>query len=661
MNAKLITTIIDVVAVLFILIGFVFGIIRGLKGSVNRLLLILISCVAALFLTKLLSGTFLNINVPFLKDSAGASTSAEGYIASILSEYKLTDTITLAGFTLTVSFAVTMVRLVANLVVFILCFEILRFLTYIIYLIFFRTKKQKFEDGSYAVPKKKRWWGSLVGAFQGLFIFLFMFVPISGLSSVCAELNSTTSAAELTSNSGVIETFVPEEYQQYLNVYENSIFNKAVGWTKIDELLFNTLTSGKSGDVDVSFRNEVVSINEVVKSLNKYGLIDAYKNKTLKDKFNSLTDEQIDELSKEIFTKTTNSNLVKVVLTDSSNVLSQYLEVDSKLKVSDIDWKIESELIGGAASDIVCSVRPIISNVIDGQKAVTTEVLKDDSINYALLGRGVNKLSSLSLVKTAFNPLVKKVLAMDSVKQFGVEYGIDFTTITIENINFEKTFESIGGLIKVAIKIKDNASFENIADANISELLNSVKETSPEIAEKLNEVVIKTIEDQFEVDVPDDFNIFDNEELLETTTSTINAVNKVEENGNINAEQANEILSNFENLAEDSSTQAILDVVSKACGIESENAPTVSQAKDTASKFNEFVSASDEDAVALSADLVSDLNANIAFVKVLKFKNNKYLISQAKYNNLQEEALLYDATNLTDNAAEILSLFTVAE
>ena len=660
-TAQAITILVDISAFLVILSGFLFGLKRGLKASVNRLLLVLITAVLAIILTKALSGTAMNIKIPFLKDSSGTSTSVSAYIDNLLKNYKLTDTISLGSFTLTIEALVTVIKLITNVFVFFIIFELFRFITWIVFMIFFRTKKSDIVASKEAGSpiNLHRWWGSLVGAFQGLIVFVLLFLPISGLSSIGANINSSASAADEQNGAGIIETFVPEQYQSYLNVYENSIFNKAFGWTKLDEFVFDTLTTTKIDGVEIKLRNEVVNANDIVKELNKYEIIDAFKQNKLEEKLNNLTDEEINKIFTDVFNKTTNFSVLKFLLIDSSNILADSLSVNEKLNASSIDWANEGKLFGNGISDIICSTRPVLTKVIkDGTDSLTDEILASDDINYARFGKGFDTLAQMQLIKNSYKQAIKKVLELDKIKQFGEDYGIDFSTINLDNLNFEKAFDSIGKLLRFAVKLKNNINLDDLTKMDLKSLVDQIKELNPDLVSKLNEALIATLEDQFNVDIPDDVNLFEDDGLIDSAVDVVNTIKSIEAGETLTSEKAKEVLETFEAIADNSSSQALLNVVSKSTGV-TDNFPTVTQVKNTTELLDDYISAADdaENLNDLASDLVTSLNAQMNLVKLLKFKNNKYEISLIKYNLLQTTAMAQNAST----AAEIMSLFVIAE
>lgn len=658
-TAKTISIIIDVLALLFILVGFLIGLKRGLKSSINRILLVFISAILAVIVTRLISSSVLGISLPFLKNDAGSATSVNGYIDNILKNYALTDTITLASFTLTIEALVSIIKLFANVVIFLVLFEFFRFISWIFYMIFFRTKKKDIIAAKEAGQNVNlhRWWGSLVGAFQGLFIFVFLFLPISGISSLAADMSSTASAANEKEGAGIIETFVPKEYVSYVNVYENSIFNKAFGWTKFDEFMFDSLTTAKVGGAELKLRNEVKSVNEVVKTLNKYEIIDTFKDKKFEEKLNNLSDEEIKAMFSDIFEGTTNFLTIKCVLIDASNVLSDSLEVNKHVTIADIDWKKEGETFGDAISDIVSAMKPIVSKILDkGTGSLNDEILTSSDVDYERFGQGFDKLAKMQLIKDSYKAAAKKAFSIEKFKQLTERYQINLSVLDLdsENISFASTFKTLGGLLKIAVKIKNSPSINELATTGLATLLQDIKD-NPTLAENLNGAVSETFK-QFGVDVPDDFKLFDeeNEELLESTILTMASLGEVEQGESLTSEQASEVLSNIENILNSDNSEVILDVVASATGSEKDSLPEVDQAKDAVTYLNDFINEDSEDPAILdgiASDLVTALNANTNLIKLLTFKGNTYKISQAKMDSL----------NRAGASGEIKALFTVEE
>ena len=156
-----------VLTILPIVVGFLIGLIRGIKRSVARAITIVVCVVLAGVLCGVLTGVLMDLEVP--GEGVTVEVMLRDTLSEMMGEMDLDDII--------VPFAKGLVQLI----VFILVFWVLQFLTWIIVTpicaaIFGSGEKKKDPR-----PKKHRLFGGLIGAVQGFAIALVVCMIFSGL------------------------------------------------------------------------------------------------------------------------------------------------------------------------------------------------------------------------------------------------------------------------------------------------------------------------------------------------------------------------------------------------------------------------------------------------------------------------------------------------
>lgn len=647
LSAKTISLVLDLLFFIVVLIGFLWGIKRGLKKSVNRMLLIIISIAVSLIVSGLLTNMLFNMSLFDINGSRSIEDYLTKSISNLIGE----------GDFLTAQAVFVLAKGLINLIAFIVVFLIIKFITWIIYLIIMRdTRADKAEREQLKQaglkPKKYRWWGGLVGAVQGALVALCLFIPISGISGVVADISNPTANATKSSQyeHSIVLDLVPKKYLDYVNVYENTITNKAFGWLKLDNLLFNTLTSGKVDGVRISFRNEVKSVNKIYSTLKKSNLIENDKT-VVSDRIKNLSEEEFSSITNEISNSITSSKLIRFALVDISNYGARELGVEEKVRVKDLDWEKENEILSGALSDVTFSIKPVIANMVSSQNDSLSNILSNEEIDFGRFGKGIDKLKNMALFKDLYKPAFQKLLSSAQIIKYGDEIGFDFRKINITNVVWEKELGNLGKALKLANQLKDKTDLSEISGSEIKDILTSMGES--QVGEEFDKLIAKELEEQYNVVVPDDFSITTDAELIETTSKAIDALQKTETGDALTSEQSSELLNIVETMPESETSQALLDAFAKEAGVEEAETITVASAKEGAELLNDFLTCEESENAEKATLLANALNSSPSCIKILKFRSNTYLISEEKYNSINS------ATDGLDNKEDIMLLFTV--
>lgn len=220
------------VLVLFIFFGMIYGMIRGFKRSLLRLVLYVGLLAAVFFLTPVVTNALLNLNVNIAGRTPNGWVEFFGEKLVVFLKDQFGNYVAPFGSYL-MDFSVGLVMAIVNLVLFFLMYFIMKFVTWIIYSImahFWAPKKDRMGN---KIPKKV-WAGLLIGALQGVALFLFFMLPFNGLLGVVhqAAYYQATQDAELEPQLSTTASYTDENGQiqldkifqdvdESLNLYQN--------------------------------------------------------------------------------------------------------------------------------------------------------------------------------------------------------------------------------------------------------------------------------------------------------------------------------------------------------------------------------------------------------------------------------------------------------
>lgn len=174
----------------FVVLGILFGLIRGRKKTTIRIITILIALPLALLLTPVFSKTLLKINVPFDGETLSVSAHIKKFIMSALP-----DKVSIDGISAVPQLVEGLAVVVINLVMFLILYFVFKWISWIFYAVISAKaapKKQRIRtvgaDGveriDVVAAKKGRLSGALLGVVQALIFFAFFMIPITGIISV---------------------------------------------------------------------------------------------------------------------------------------------------------------------------------------------------------------------------------------------------------------------------------------------------------------------------------------------------------------------------------------------------------------------------------------------------------------------------------------------
>ncbi|MBQ7579113.1 MAG: EI24 domain-containing protein [Clostridia bacterium] len=281
MSGSSISAIIASVALVLLILGFIFGWMRGYQKSLTRLVIVLIVAVGAFFLTPVISNAVINFNISGFGIKANGETveTVKDYIIALLSQIKEVKEALDSSSTLT-AFIQQMPIMIVNVVVFPILFFILKWLSMAIYAIFAFTvfSKKKMEN-----KNKIKLLGAGIGTVQALVATLVLLVPLFGFVSIASNISanansssSTSVAYQTSTNYEVAESggISIDEATTYVEKYTTAFNNtwvvkiyRAVGGEKLSIAVFNNLSTQKINGVETNLTKELTTASKLIPAI----------------------------------------------------------------------------------------------------------------------------------------------------------------------------------------------------------------------------------------------------------------------------------------------------------------------------------------------------------------------------------------------------------
>ena len=264
------------VLALFLLIGMIAGLIRGLKRSSLHILFLIGSVVLAFFITKPITELILNCKITI---DGSQLTISEFIIKQIQTNFDISSFDTATEFLLKLPNAIVSPILFIALTF--VAFGVFDIIYLIVARLAFGSKKKDFEKS-----KPYRAYGALVGIVEG-FMFLFvLFAPLSSLTKTYQELAQLPPSSETTMlvNAGEggegtdggtqektkmktiaekLNEILPKEVNEAIFAYNDCVVGKIAGAGGLDNALFDYLSNFKLEGEKIEFRKEIISMADV--------------------------------------------------------------------------------------------------------------------------------------------------------------------------------------------------------------------------------------------------------------------------------------------------------------------------------------------------------------------------------------------------------------
>lgn len=465
------------VLVLFLLIGMLCGLVRGLKRSSLHLLFVIGSIVLAFFITKPVVNAVLGITV----NSNGEICTLSELIIKLISE-----SFDISQFGTASTFIVQLPAAIVSPILFILLSFACYFLLDIIYLIFarvtFGSKKKDFAN-----KKPHRLSGGVIGMLEAFLFLVVIFAPLTALTNTFEEISYVAPAApaqvqtlaEGTENKGlqtipeIISGAVPKEVSEALYTYNKSIIGKIAGAGGLDGALFDGLSNFDINGQKINFRTELV---DTAKTYDEFVKV-----------YNNIVNENYDKIS---FTalrgrieKVLDNGIFKTVIADTvKDIVLKFDEINIEgLEIPQVAKDIFTDLqtsFKQANFDASAYLKHDIMNLVDVADSLFSSGLFKD---FKALGETASSFDMLNVVtdySTAVSNMIKKVFDMNIVSDA-------FDTVgKLASDELQKAFEGKDVVIKLNTNIEDKDAFVDEAIVVLSDFVELSKTLNlPELIE----------------------------------------------------------------------------------------------------------------------------------------------------------------------------------
>lgn len=474
MTPQTITLILLAIALLFLVIGMFWGIVRGFKKSLFRGIWLFVLALIMFFLTPTISKAICNLNIEFLNLSIQGEPVTSIYDAIntlVMSQEKVAEMV--ESNPDLIPLIEELIVLFINTFMFPILFWLAKIVTYpiwaIISAIVFKKKKIKV-DGKKKIlkTKKYRFAGLLIGAVSGVMILAVTFMPINGTIKLIKEVDEIEySGGE--NGEGIITTMLGKENMEYIDSYSNSILSKALkytGITYISNSMYNFLSTKKIDDQKVSLTEEV---KLYVKLYNDFEVIQKTNFTTIDKLGMSNFLNSSENLIKSLFS----SKLIKVagddLITYAIDLLEQNETFTNKINSISIDElrELANQAIEELKTSNVSTVQQDLLNAVYICKS-----LNDNDIMIPLIHNTVEPIEYLNLVTDrVVDEVSKYMFKMPSVNKIypiainkGLSYVariLDFAYTETDYSNENLSQQDFANIIKGGLAVARTINFDS--------------------------------------------------------------------------------------------------------------------------------------------------------------------------------------------------------
>ncbi len=449
MTSGIIALILTILLAVFVVLGIIFGIGRGLVKSGVRLVWIGLTLVGCLFLCALLTEVLLNMNVSFLNLSYNGveAHSIVDYAKLLVEDMTASTNVNTDNVAI---LAVALSSMVLNSILFPLSFFVLKYLLYPFYAIVARLicgKKPKRVKGE-PKPKSKpkyRIAGGVIGGVTGLLTCAVVSTPIIGYMNCLTQINTVT-AESSKDGVGLLTDKMGNTYNIIEDGYNNSAYKYVMRYTGMEALskaMFNTVSTTKINGDKVSLGKEVTTLAKCYADFNK--VINDYDN--IKDFDQQHMDDYINDI--ESIVKTLFDS--KLIIHAGDVVLPiavDYLE-DQKLTEGKKEY---IKVLVDVGFDVVKNYKVVnLRNAVTGVLNVVKTV-NNHRLLLPLLNKEVNSFDDIAdkLTKEFAQELMDNLFAVDLVYELAPE--VTNAILSVVNEQFDYGYEQVDELTKEQAK-----------------------------------------------------------------------------------------------------------------------------------------------------------------------------------------------------------------
>lgn len=490
MSASTLIIILDVLFVVFLIIGFFQGFYRGVKRSALELGLTIAGIVVAGLLTPIVTNALLGIKV-------NGDQTINQYFIQLLKEDQTIGTVIESSSSLE-SFLQSLPQFLFCAIVFLVLNILVHFVFYILYLIIsaiaFKSKKKEKQLGL----KRNRWVGGLIG-FAKIFIFvLAISMPLTSLVKLANSGTEVLSASAVeTEQAEKSEAVVPEQLTEALDGVNRSAFGVLNGAVGLDDFMFDNISKIDINDGTVYLRQDLKNYIQV------FDAVVEIKNSAT-DKFVDLDWETIDSA----YIQITESSLYdSVVLNVVAEMVENYENLVAVIpQISDYATLLEDVKTGlsetddktgyfkndiDKAYDIFSSLckSGVLDELIASDKNVEDVLADFSNNNKQTMYKVFEDLTHINVVQDAFSSVIDKVKAEMATSEFA-EIILGINTKITDWSTFGKqlgtAFEDFGEISKT---LKEQSTSVTEISTNMSKILALSEDSIKPIFSKIGELL----------------------------------------------------------------------------------------------------------------------------------------------------------------------------
>ena len=484
MDVGLIALILNIVFALFLVLGFVKGLVVIKKKSL-RLATFVVGVLIAGAITPFVSKAIMQIKITH----NGVPTSLNDIVLSAITEAAGINDLTSTAPSIS-ELLQNLPVMIGNLAVFIVLCYVMSFVTWIIYKIlasvFIKKDKKEIVNGKKVKVKTKKYrlLGGLLGVVQGFILMFVTFVPISGACSLISDLSQSTVVsasveAEQTPTAKLINENLPKEVKDIIEAYNATAIGKTTSVFGLDDFCFNSITSISVNGYTISLRDEVVNLTNIYDNVSYVFDLDFSSIKSLKD----IDFVKLEKAINYAF----DSNIVKSVINDVANI-----GFDELLKLEDVknnkDYKDCVTLIkdefnsnGQVATNLKEELLTIVgiakttveSGLIDVIEPENGEAVNADDVldllskeNNKLFNSYIDQIFNSKLISSAMSVVVN--IGVDSIEttfeeSLNKELSLGRIDVSNKELSIKKQdIKSLGGHLLNAYDVIKNIDFDAV-------------------------------------------------------------------------------------------------------------------------------------------------------------------------------------------------------
>lgn len=521
--------IISLVFVVFVLFGFLVGLIRGLKKTIIRSIWILVIGVLLIFITTPIVLSILTLDlsgISFLSGILNGASTIEEFIASLITNsIEGVDPQALSSL---ITIAVSVVAMFISGILYLVFFLVLKFLSlpfYWILNIFIARSKGK---------PKKRLLGGAVGALLGIILFTFITTPVIGYVNLANKIDAIpvgglvatpySASAEGDNEQGGIISKTP--VGDVLVAIEDSVVIKvysAIGLKNLQVAMFNQTSAVKINGETVKINAEIDSIGNVIVHIIPFtdGTIDLSNFEAIAsdpeklEYLSSAITGLLDALYESKIFKTTLSSIMPIIANVVETSVKDALLSDESLppELTDALLNIISDFCANITTADPAKISSALTSLFDvmsvfpkltGENGISSLTVED----FAKIGNILDSFIASGLIKeeniNAFVPVVIDMVldgmtegtdlpqavidllvdVKDSFKEGGIVYANEFQAvgelvIGITGISFNldeitsEQFKSLGIAVDKAFSHNSKIFTQEVLDDLIVSLLDT--------------------------------------------------------------------------------------------------------------------------------------------------------------------------------------------